>query len=232
MKPVTVVLPTYCPTYEVEQHLKKCLSSFENNTSRDLYELIIVEQGAPYCAPELGYNPELPCDLYVHSWEPLGFARAVNIGFRLARTEYVCVLSNDVVVPPHWLELMLDDFTRSSDCGILAPMEGPQATTDPSGNIAEHDEHWGALYLMRRTVLEQVGLLDEEKLNQRFCDQDLSIRVKQAGWRVCRTSSVTVQHANSATYSKMNKQAEESEERAEMIRRHGYAEFADWLANR
>ncbi len=221
MKPVTIVLPTYCPNLEVAQHLNRCVSDLFKNTPADLYDLIIVEQG------------DIEADvrwatIYCHANEPLGFSRAVNIGYRLARTEYICVLNNDVFVPKGWLELMLRDIEYA---GILAPSDGPVATTGTAGIGRVWTEHWGSLYMLRRSLLDTIGLLDEDKLNYRFQDQDQSIRCYKSGKDVCRTSSVTVEHVNSATYSKMNKQAEEAEERAEMIRRHGFAEFNEWFRN-
>ncbi len=222
MKPVTIILPTYCPDDTVAEYLFRSVRQLIKNTPSDLYDFIAVEQGRTILS-----EIPVPDGLQIWTSEPLGYARAVNIGHKLATTEYICVTSNDVFVPPGWLELLIRDFESIPGCGVLAPLDGPVMGTNPEAGIVSYNDHWGALYLTKRSIIQQVGLLDEEKLNQRFCDQDQSIRIRKAGLQICRTASVTVEHINSATYSKMG--VDETPEKEEMMRRWGCLHFHEWV---
>ena len=80
---------------------------------------------------------------------------------------------------------------------------------------------------MDRATFTRVGYLDE-LINYRFHDQDYSIRVKKAGLPVRRTGKVVVQHENSATYKKMNRNEDPAEAEI-MMERHGAKTFGDWI---
>jgi N-acetylglucosaminyl-diphospho-decaprenol L-rhamnosyltransferase len=63
---------------------------------------------------------------------------------------------------------------------------------DP-GEMAEVDSVVGAFMMVRREVIEQVGLLDEEYFMYGE-DLDWALRAKQAGWKVYYCPHVTVLH--------------------------------------
>ncbi len=229
MKRVTIILPTYCPSAEVEEYLELSSTLLDARTDWRLANLVVVEQGK-LCYGAFPHQLLGPFGLHIYNEKPLGYAKAVNIGFKAAielGSEYVCVTSNDVFVPPGWLELLIRDFESIPNCGVLAPLDGPTMSTDPAAGIVSKDDHWGALYLTKRSIIEQAGLLDEDKLNMRFCDQDQSIRIKKLGLEICRTASVTVEHINSATYSKMG--VDEEPEKAVMMERWGCLHFHEWV---
>lgn len=223
MKPVTIILPTYCPTGEIQGYMNACVADLAN-TPRDLYSLIVVEQGLRVYPHEV-----LRPDLYLYAYDPLGYARAVNLGVALADTEFICVLNNDLfVLSPTWLGDLISEF-RSIESygkvvGVLSPVESYSA-----GDHIVYDESWWSCVLLSRYRYLALGGLDDQLLNYRFHDQDFSIRAKKEGWEVCRTGRVVVRHVNSATYDAMGK-PKETEESREMRRRHGVAHFYEWLA--
>lgn len=226
MKPVSIIIPTYCPDAEVVGHLWKCMRRLLQNTNPKLYELIIIEQGDPHCIAFPA--PRELKSTYIHHQDPLGYAKAVNIGLKLAITEYVCILNNDVFVPAGWLEQMLNDFKSIENCGVIAPFEG---TAEPGKIIT--DAHWWSCVLLNRERFYRAtfgNFLDEEKMNMRFHDQKANIQLRQFGYQVCRTGNVAVEHVNSATYSKMK--VDETPERAAMMAEFGCLEFEEWVRNR
>lgn len=211
-KRVSIILPCYVPDAEVLGYLHRCIKQLWRNTPEGLFDLIIVENGSD-C------TEDFKCLLRIHSEHPLGYARAVNIGIRLAKTEYVCIINNDLFVTSGWLEQMIADYESILDCGVLAP-NGPPGIT--------FDSHWWSCVLIRKSVIDTVGLLDEEKLNYRYHDQDWNILCRKAGYAVARTGNVQMDHVNSATYDKMKR--DDTPEREEMIRRWGVAHFEEWVA--
>src|SRR5262249_54585573 len=89
------------------------------------------------------------------------------------------------------------------------------------------EESWYSFWMIRERVVNIVGLFDT-RLAYRFHDQDYSIRLKKAGFKVLRTSAVRVQHDEASTYRKMNLSEVEAKERETMINRYGVEHFRDW----
>lgn len=196
-KTATVIIPSYCPDATVRGYETECLRCLESNTPRELYDLVIIGGG---------------------DWS---FPQKVNAAMTGVRTEFVFVLSNDVFVPPNWMETMLADFEnaeRIADCAVLAPADEP------------HDErifwveHWWALVLFRAETYRRIGGLDES-LPHSYHDQDLSIRLTKQGHTILRTQNVVVKHINMATRSRMK--YDDEPERREMRRRYGVTEHRE-----
>ncbi len=197
--PVTILMPSYCPTLEVKGYEIRCLDAVAAHTPRELYDLISIQGG---------------------DWS---FPQKINAGMTGVRTEYTVVLSNDVFVGPGWLETLLscyEDAERIADCAVLAPSD------DPKEKQLFWEEHWWALTLFRTRTFRCIGGFDES-LPYTYHDQDLSIRLRQSGRTILRTGSVLVEHVNMATRRHMP--VDDTDEQAEMLRRYGVTEYRDYL---
>lgn len=212
---LSIILPTYCPDEEVKGYLNNFLLSLKNTTNREDYQFIVVEQGPV----SVDFNILKP-DEYIYKQNPIGYARAVNIGLALADGDYLLIANNDIVLPDGWLEKMMEDY-RS---GTLAPLDQEWQNPEP---IIYENSHWFSFVLMNREVFKKVGYLDES-IPYRFHDQDYSIRVKKAGFSVNRTGKVIVKHINMATFNKMGRPGDSKEEEI-MINRYGCSSFNEWL---
>jgi len=207
---ITLVLPNYAPDEEVRSKSLEFLRNLKEATDMSQVQFIVVENGS--------YTPELEAaaDIYVHKEEPIGYARAVNIGWSMADGDYIVTLNNDLMMPAGWLEQMLKDYQP----GTLAPQD-----VNAPGII--EDSHWFSLVLMDRETFTKIGYLNEI-INYRFHDQEYSIRVKKAGLKVNRTGNVVVDHINSLTYRKM-KRNEDPAERQWMLDNYGVATFNEYV---
>jgi GT2 family glycosyltransferase len=114
------------------------------------------------------------------------------------------------------------DYKAIKNCGVLAPMD------TGSSRMLEttYDDHWWACVLIEMWKWWKVGPFDES-LPLAYHDQDWSIRCKLAGFEICRTGNVVVEHVNMATRNRMPRDGE-AQEIEEMIRRWGTSEFRDW----
>ena len=214
---VSIILPTYCPNLEVEGHLKVFLTSLAENTNRDSYQFIIIEQGEQ---SSKRFTDIIKPDIYIHKKEPIGYARAVNLGMALSDCDYIAIMNNDLIVPKDWLVKMLKDH----ELGTLAPLD--DCWNRPENKVYKNS-HWFSLVLMDRNTFIKVGYLDES-MPYRFHDQDYSIRVHKAGFSVNRTGNVIVQHINRATFDAMGRPGNEEEEEM-MKKRYGAITYSEWL---
>lgn len=210
-KLISIILPNYCPDPQVAEYLTKFLNTFLANTPMP-YQLVVVENGS--------HTPALSdiSHIYIHKKDPIGYARAVNIGLAIADGDIFVIMNNDLEVPPDWLKTMLKQY----EGGILAPVDHPM---EVEGII--EDSHWFSMVMLDRETFNKVGYLDES-LPYRFHDQDYTIRTKIKGLPVRQTADVVVSHVNSATYAKMGRN-EDPKEREEMIRRYDVAHFHEYI---
>jgi GT2 family glycosyltransferase len=155
---ISIVIPTYLNA----KGLQDCLASIRKFTTGD-YEVIVVANGAP--------EETRP---FATLWydKPLGFAKAVNAGLCVAKGDYVLILNDDCVFLSQWVDTMLAPFSDPK-MGIVG--------------VKEHTEVGirfliGFCLLVRMSVLDKVGLLDEQFNVGGMEDVDLCHRIRLAGY--------------------------------------------------
>lgn len=196
---------------------RRCLDSLKA-TGPMGYEFVVIDNGSCRGASQLLSRR---ADHYLRYEEPIGYARAANIGLAVAQHDWLCVLNTDLeFCSDGWLEMFHADYLETPG-GILAAMD------DGRQGIV-YDESWFSCWFTHRSVVQRVGYFDES-LPFRFHDQDYAIRVHRAGYRVMRTGNVPVSHVNMATYSLMSP-VDDPVEAALMRERWGAATYAEWLS--
>ncbi len=154
-----------------------------------------------------------------------GFAGAVNAGIRTALAMpdvgYVWTLNNDTVCAPDTLAKMaaaaeVDERIGVVGCPLLEGGEGTPRRTVPAGKKLKWacaipiqaangdipDYLCGASLLIRRGLLEDIGLFDEGFFFF-FEDADFSLRAQRRGWRLAVAQDVRVEHRGSATIRRL-----------------------------
>lgn len=160
--------------------------------------------------------------------ENFGFARAINQGIRVARGEFILMLNNDTIPLPGWLEAMVNEISSTVSIGavgacLLYPggeLIQHGGVTIGAGQGLLHPYHkdrlrrldrvpaarqtrdtqavTGACLLVRRPVVDRIGLLDEAYVNG-FEDVDFCFRIITAGWRIRYSAESRVIHHESMT---------------------------------
>jgi GT2 family glycosyltransferase len=205
---VTIIVPAYIVDDSVHAMARSLLASLWDLPY--VHEVYVIENGSERLA-NYGWN-------YFHYEQPLGYARATNIGLALAETKYLVVANVDLELPDGWLPRLLADYQQYGP-GVLS--------ADDTGRSGVWEESWFSLWMTDRATLAKVGYLDES-LPFRVHDQDYAIRMCLAGFRVQRTGSVQVKHYEASTFNKMN--IDWQAEADEMVRRYGHVHFRDWRA--
>lgn len=165
----------------------------------------------------------------IENRQNLGYAGGNNAAMRVALAQgvdYVCILNNDVIVMPHFLEPLLNVMEFDAQIGVATPVitlasepdevwaagadidlqTGQVQRLHAGDNAKELSKHPaynvqiapGAAFLVRCSTLEQVGLLDEAYFLY-YEEIDWSLRVRQAGFRIVTVPQSVVLHKVSAT---------------------------------
>ncbi len=155
----------------------------------------------------------------------LGFAKGNNAGIRAALERgagYVWLLNNDTTVDPMALRAMVEKAESDPRIGAVGSaiyyMSDPKRLQAWGGGdvnfwlgrwrhfsmpVAEERIQFltGASLLLRRSVLESVGLLDEGYFLY-WEDADYCFRIRRAGWRLAVAGNSTVWHEEGAHRTK------------------------------
>src|SRR4051794_13819340 len=123
-----------------------------------------------------------------------GPARARNLGWRSARTEWIAFLDDDVVPDPDWYERLDEDLVdlgpdvAGSQGRVRVPLpEGRRPTDWERGTAGLATSSWITADLAsRRAALARVGGFDERFSRAFREDSDLALRVLDTGARLVR----------------------------------------------
>jgi GT2 family glycosyltransferase len=204
--------------------LGECLDSLRVQTLQD-FEIIIVDNGSQdgSCA---FVREQYPAVRLVSLKENRGFAGGNNAGISVAAGKYIALLNNDTKTDRHWLEELIAAAETTPSAGMWASKilsyDDP-GTFDNAGLMiyrdglargrgrlekdrGQYDEQGevllpsGCAALYRKTVLDEVGLFDEDFFAYAD-DVDLGLRFRLAGWGCVYVPTAKVFHKYSSSSS-------------------------------
>ena len=146
----SVVIPTY---NNCNKYLKPCIDSIIKYTNLDDIELIVSANG---CTDEtevylMYLNHVIPNLVVVWNKKPLGFAKAINEGIKVASTDKIVLLNNDIVL----LEQSKNKWLEMLDTGhITGPLSLYSKITDKYFIVF-------FCVMIPKNIIETIGLLPE-----------------------------------------------------------------------
>ncbi len=218
-------------THNSLEFVQPCLESILRNTSYPSYEVVLIDNASTDGTAARIYeyasgDPRLHVEVLEGN---LGFAGGNNLAARAARGQYLLFLNIDTVVTPGWIERLLRHLHRDPSIGLICPVtnfagneikinvsyrncRGMEefAKTLANGKSGQSiDIEVAPLYcaLMRRAVWEQVGEMDTRYEVGMFEDDDLSIRVRMAGYRVVVAEDCFMHHFGQGSFAKLAPEA-------------------------
>lgn len=198
-------------------HLRTCFNALRAQTFRD-FESILVDNDSHDPSLEV-LASEFPEVRVIALKENRGFAGGSNVGVRAARGEIVVLLNNDTEVEPCWLEEVVAAFGRHPEAGSVASkmklfdqrdrfhttgdmyrldgLPGNRGVWEVDRGQYNREEYvfsaCGGSAAYRRTVLDRIGLLDEDFFFS--CeDVDLGWRAQLAGFKCVYAPRAVVYH--------------------------------------
>lgn len=212
------------PTFNGWQDTKECLESIARfDYPKDKIEIIVVDNASTDETVEkiLRYK-----DIKIlRNKENLGFSRAVNLGVRKSKGEYLLITNNDVIFDKNYLRILVEFLEIEPLAGIVG---GKVYYTHPRGKIAfagarfnfytgllrlgkypdqicQTDWVSGCNMLLRRQVWRQISGFDE-KFFFYFEDLDLCLRAKRAGWKIIYHPKAILFHREGAAIDRQVRQ--------------------------
>lgn len=103
--------------YNVKDFLYKCLESIDAATSNLTVETIVIDNDSS--DGSVAYlRPLFPDVTFVETGENLGFGKANNLGFEMAKGKYILILNPDTVIEEKNLQTMYDYMESNPEVGI------------------------------------------------------------------------------------------------------------------
>ncbi|MBI4355046.1 MAG: glycosyltransferase family 2 protein [Candidatus Omnitrophica bacterium] len=212
-------------TWDHLEETRPCLESLFAHT-RVRCRLFIVDNGSVSPAKEyldkVRGNDWIEVQLLRNATNE-GFPCGMNRGLRASTAPCVCLLNNDLLFTPGWLERLLEVADAHPELGVLNPASNNFSELPPRGmslaayageleaqrgQYREIGTCVGFCMLITRPVIERIGLLDETVNQIFFEDTDYCRRAVAAGFRCALVPSSYVWHHEHRTVRKMAQREE------------------------
>ena len=222
-----VLLTISMATWNNRETVGECLRSVENGLATLSAEIFVVANASTDGTAEM-IRARCPSVRLIRNEHPMGFSANHNQVLRRAASRYVLLLNDDTVVIGDALARAVQFMEACPDagaigCTLVKPDGAPERisqrfphpldpffpwlrrkvnpTTEPPADVeaVEVDRLSGACLMVRRRVLDQIGLLDEQFDPAYGEDTDLCYRIKKAGWRIYRLPGARVTHYRGRT---------------------------------
>jgi len=212
--------------YNGKNLLKKCLRSIQKNTIYKNYEVIVVDNDSHDKSMEM-VKKLFPKIKMIQNPENYGFPKGNNIGLKKAiknkNVKFVLLLNNDTEVTKNWLKEMVRVANSDERIGIVG-----SKLILPNGKIQKSccnykyglsrkfapqkrevvDSLVAACMLIKRSVIEKIGFLDENFFPIYYEDVDFCLRAEKVGYRTVYAPQSKVYHHKGITMKKQDWQFE------------------------
>lgn len=222
---VSIIILTHNNWY----HTQKCIASIERCTKVP-YQIVFVDNASQ--DETVGrlkhYVRSHPNHRLILNQENKGFPLGNNLGLCLAEgTELICLLNNDTVVSPQWLERALLIGKEHEEIGVFGPVSnnvaGHQQTEPSQYSTFEAykifcERRWnefgaktietmrviGFCLFIKKEVVGAIGGLDPNFGIGNMEDDDFCLRAERSGWKIGYCPGIYIHHSGNQTFSTLD----------------------------
>lgn len=207
-------------TYNKLEYTKLCVESIRKFTKVGFYEIIIVDNNSTDETVKWLKNQS---DIKViFNKCNKGFPIGCNQGIEVSKGESILLLNNDTIVTPNWLENLNEALYSNINIGAVGAItnncSNSQQIPVTYTNISEmidfsiginksNKEYWdyktklvGFCYLIKKEVLEKVGVLDPIFTPGNYEDDDISLRILKSGYNLLLCRDTFIHHFGSVSF--------------------------------
>ena len=210
-------------TYNQLAYTKLCIESIRKFTPKNSYEIIVVDNNSSDETVEWLKKQKDITGIY--NKENKGFPGGCNQGIKIARGDNILLLNNDTIVTPNWLNNMQKALYSDDNIGIVGTITN-ECSNYQQIEVDYHDFEsmiefskkinisnelaWdqrvklvGYCFMIRKELIDKIGLLDEGFFPGNYEDDDYSIRSICAGYKNILCKDVFIHHFRSVSFNSL-----------------------------
>ncbi|AZO93846.1 glycosyltransferase [Iocasia frigidifontis] len=211
-------------TYNQLHLTRVCLGSINTYTKKP-FELIFVDNGST--DGTVDYLQRIREAKLILNKENLGFSKGVNQGLELARGEEILLLNNDTIPSHNWLSNLQKCLYSRPEIGIVGPrsnyaggrqggIAGDFSTINQIHSFSKEFNipnpcKWhevelitGFCMLIKKRLIDQLGLFDERFKYGMFEDCDYCKRALNHGYKLYCAGDTFIYHVGSRSFHQNN----------------------------
>lgn len=234
--------------YNHVDYTKMAIDSIYQYSEDIEFELITVNNGSSDGTKD--YFDSLPNKKKIHLEKNVGPVNGFNIGMKAAEGKYIAVVCNDFVFTTNWLKNLVVCIETDERIGYVSPGSSSISNLQQiNGNYRDIDEmqefaktynisdpnKWEErvrllpnVLFVKKEVLDVVGYYDPKFYFGEFADDDLSFRIRRAGYKMIYAADTFTYHFGSVTTDKEHKENKSLEvSRQIFVKKHGLDAWTD-----
>jgi GT2 family glycosyltransferase/tetratricopeptide (TPR) repeat protein len=207
-------------TYNKLEYTQQCIESIREFTPFGVYEIIIVDNHST--DGTLAWLKEQKDIRTIINEDNLGFPKACNQGIEISVGVNILLLNNDTIVTQNWLSNLLVCLYSDDTIGAVGsvtnnisyyqkiPIEYKTiaemqifAAHYNQSNPAQWEERLklvGYCMLIKKSVVNEIGFLDEQFSPGNYEDDDYSLRIRKAGYKNMLCKDTFIHHFGCTTF--------------------------------
>ncbi|MDD5681631.1 MAG: glycosyltransferase family 2 protein [Candidatus Omnitrophica bacterium] len=207
------------PVWNMKALTEQCVDSIISHTNFP-YRLIMVDNASNEETRTYLENLTKRKDINVRlirNEENLGNSKAANQGMRASDAEYVCILDNDTLVMENWLTEMINAAESDEKIGVVNPISNygagrpfgrkwedaaEEIYQKGRGKYIETAAAIGFCFLIKKKVINDIGVWSEGYGPGYFEDTEYSIRAIRKGYKVVIAQGAYVVHLEHSSFKK------------------------------
>lgn len=194
-------LSVIIPTFRRPELLKRCLQALTHQTlDPAAYEILVVDDGNDISTRVQVLSIAAHTNVRIRYYgqpQRRGPAAARNRGWQQARSPYVAFTDDDCIPDSNWLNVLLDAFAQGAQVitgRVVVPLSEAPTDYDRTTALLETAEFVTANCACIRSLLEQVGGLEEQFDRAWREDSDLQFKFIQHGIPIVKSNQAVIIH--------------------------------------
>ena len=192
-------------SFDNQEFTEKFVHSIRENSSLN-YELIIVDNGSN--KKTQNWVKKVSDNAIIFN-ENKGFAKGFNAGLEIAKGEYVLMANNDTEFPKNWDILLLENFSKYNNLGLVSPVYTVGACQVALRQVAMNnkillnkfgDYPSGVAYFVNKKFIDSIiGGWSEDYYLASGEDADLCYKIWSKNYNILIDERVLVKHEGKVT---------------------------------
>jgi len=213
--------------YNNNDYTMDCLKSLKKQTYKS-FEVILLDNGSKYdfyleLKKKITHLEKDLKIILIRTKLNLFFTGGNNKAIKIANGEYICLLNNDTIVSPNFIEKMVEFFEVNLDAGMISPkikvyknknflwyagaeinfrkahIANLRGTWERDPSDQRYDKITATAYaagtalFLRKSLIEKIGLLDEVFFMY-FEETDWNLRAKKYGYESYYVPTTIIYH--------------------------------------